>query len=78
MKAQFNHRNYRNNVKRNSNNGRMNVSTLLMCMAFSAISFGVVSYSFLRNLVIEGCNPFERLNRGQMRQMWFLRCMYHC
>ena len=45
------------------------VATLLM-------NFGHGVMTFLGSLVREGCTPFEGLNRGQMRQMWWLQAMY--
>lgn len=46
-------------------------------MALMALAnFGMRSMNFLGSLLTVGCTPFENLNRGQMRQMWWLQCMY--
>ena len=75
MKHTFNHRNYRNKV---GTQLRHTGTHMVLSALIGIMTLGALPYSFLRNLEIVGCNPFERLNRGQMRQMWFLRAMYRC
>jgi len=74
MKHQFNHRTQRN--RSNTNSFRHSGTHLALSAILSVMTLGFVPYSFLKNLEVVGCNPFECLNRGQIRQMWFLQCMY--
>ena len=78
MKAQMNRRNYNNNRIINAKAAQFKITrqNVFMAVMFSAYAFGVKAFGFLRNLVTVGSSPFDNLNRGQIRQMWYLQCMY--
>lgn len=39
-------------------------------------NFGMRTMSFINSLCTVSDGPFNGLNRGQLRQMWWLSCMY--
>lgn len=47
---------------------------ILALMAFN--NFGLRTMNFINSLVTVSMGPFAGLNRGQLRQMWWLQCMY--
>ena len=53
-------------------NIRFTPVTALIALA----NFGMRSMNFIQSLLTVGSTPFENLNRGQVRQMWWLQCMY--
>jgi len=75
MKNSMNRRNYNNNrfVSNKARNYKITRQNIFVAVAMAAMNFGVQAFSFLRNLVTVGCNPFEGLNRGQLRQMYWLQ-----
>ena len=71
MKQSMTRHNFRK-VANNIRNFRPNTVMALIAMA----NFGMKAFSFLNSLLTIGCTPFENLNRGQLRQMSWLFCMY--
>lgn len=74
MKTQMNSKNYNNN--QNSANRkkaykitRQNIIVSAMIVAFN---FGIKAFGFLQNLVTIGGSPYEGLNRGHLRKMYWL------
>jgi hypothetical protein len=75
MKAQMTRQNYRQpRISRSNYQPKFN--TVMFAMAMSMYNFGVRTMSFLRSLVTVGSGPFDGLNRGQLRKMYWLRYMY--
>lgn len=75
MKTTMNCRHYNHTPFNRVDNYKITRQNIYVSVAIMAINFGMQAYSFLRNLVTIGGNPYEGLNRGQRRQMYFLPYM---
>lgn len=75
MKTSMNRRNYNNNrvIANKANQFKITRQNVVLAAVFAAYHFGVKAFGFLQNLVTVGCNPFEGLNRGQLRKMYWLQ-----
>ena len=71
------HTHSHNTMRRNNfrNNG-LKGTYLVLGAILSVMTFGAIPFGYFRNLVTEGSNPFAELNRGQLKQMWWLQCLY--
>lgn len=77
MKATMNRQNYRNYQNRSQFNYRPLKADLFISLAMSLLTFGMIPYSFLRNIVM-GPNPFSGLTTRQRRDMYWLHYLYGC
>lgn len=75
MKNSMNRQNHRNCNLRS--NYRPTKTDMFLCMAMSLLTFGMIPYSFLRNMV-STFSPFDGLTTRQMRDMSWLKQMYSC
>lgn len=50
-----------------------NFKNVAMMTLIAIHTFGVKALSFLERLEIVGKNPYESLNRGQLKRMYWLR-----
>jgi hypothetical protein len=74
MKSTQNHNNYRNRLRKGAT--RLSNLTLLTGL-IGLVNFGYqITAGYLSKLITVGCTPFENLNRGQARKMWWLFAMY--
>lgn len=71
MKQAMTRQNFRR-ISNNIRNFRPNTVATLIALA----NFGMKAFGFLSNLLTIGSTPFEGLNRGQLRQMSWLYCLY--
>lgn len=68
-RAYNNNRVIRNKINsQNTFRNRMTVAALI-----AVVNFGIQAFSFLRNLVTIGGDPYGGLNRGQLRRMYWLQ-----
>jgi hypothetical protein len=75
MKQSMTRQNFRN-LRNNVRNFRPNAKHVTVMALIAMANFGIKAFSFINNLLTIGSTPFEGLNRGQMRQMSWLFCMY--
>ncbi len=77
MKTSMNRRNYNNNrvIANKATQFKITRQNVVLAAVFAAYHFGVQAFGFLQNLVTVGRNPYEGLNRGQLRQMYWLQYM---
>lgn len=75
MKTSMNRRNYNNNrfVSAKAAQFKVTRQNVVLAAMFAAYHFGVKAFSFLGNLVRVGSSPYENLNRGQLRKMYWLQ-----
>ena len=74
MKTAMNRRTYNNNrVIRNRANINKFRSSMTVAALVAVVNFGLQAFSFLRNLVTIGGDPFGGLNRGQLKKMYWLQ-----
>lgn len=72
MKNSMTRQNFRNQVNRTYRN----TTYVALSMIIGLMNFGQATLGFFKNLVTVSDGPFAGLNRGQMRQMSWLFCMY--
>lgn len=69
--------NFRNQVNQAYRNARqISMRHIAVSMLIGLAMFGQQAFGFFKNLVTVSDGPFAGLNRGQMRQMSWLFCMY--
>jgi len=75
MKTSMNRRNYNNNriIANRASQYKVTRQNVVLAAVFAAYHFGVKAFSFLQNLVTVGGNPYDGLNRGQLRRMYWLQ-----
>lgn len=74
MKPTQNYNNYRNRIRQGAT--RINNLAILTGL-IGLVNFGYkATAGFLSRLMTVGSTPFENLNRGQARRMWWLFAMY--
>lgn len=74
MKTTMNRRNYNNNRGVNNKAAQFKITrqNVVLAAVFAAYHFGVKAFSFFHSLVTTGRNPYEGLNRGQLKRMYWL------
>jgi len=65
----------RHNFRNVKNNLRPSINLTVLAL-IGLYNFGVTALRFINNMVTVSDGPFAGLNRGQMRQMSWLFCMY--
>jgi hypothetical protein len=73
MKTTMNRRNYNNNRVVSAKAAQFTRQNVVLAAVFAAYHFGVKAFGFLQSLVTTGRNPYEGLNRGQLKQMYWLQ-----
>jgi hypothetical protein len=70
--------NFRNQINRTYRNTASSIRYAPLSLLLGVIAFGAAVGGYFRNLVTEGGGPFSGLNRGQLRKMSWLFCLYRC
>lgn len=72
--ATMNRRNFNNsrNLANRIKNYKVTRQNVFISAMIVAYNFGMQAFSFLRNLVTVGGNPYAGLHRGHLRRMYWL------
>lgn len=73
-----NTQNFRNQMNRAYRNAASSIRYAPLSLLMGVLILGAAVGGYFKNLVTEGGGPFSGLNRGQLRKMSWLFCLYRC